>query len=78
MCGRYRLSRKKQIIEGHFDVASGEEDWSPRYNIAPTQPVLLNTGTLWLAARVNCCLTLRSNDPEPVPHDLFYPLVLFL
>jgi putative SOS response-associated peptidase YedK len=38
MCGRYRLSRRKQIIEEHFDV-SGEEDWSPRYNIAPTQPV---------------------------------------
>ena len=39
MCGRYRLSRRKQIIEEHFDAASGEEDWSPRYNIAPTQPV---------------------------------------
>jgi putative SOS response-associated peptidase YedK len=32
------LSRRKQIIEEHFD-ASGEEDWTPRYNIAPTQPV---------------------------------------
>jgi len=39
MCGRYRLSRKKQIIEEHFDAVSGEEDWTPRYNIAPTQPV---------------------------------------
>jgi len=39
MCGRYRLSRRKQIIEEHFDSVSGEEDWSPRYNIAPTQPV---------------------------------------
>lgn len=39
MCGRYRLSRRKQIIEKHFDSVSGEEDWSPRYNIAPTQPV---------------------------------------
>ena len=40
MCGRYRLSRRKQIIEEHFDSASGEDDdWSPRYNIAPTQPV---------------------------------------
>lgn len=39
MCGRYRLSRRKQIIEEHFDSISGEEDWSPRYNIAPTQPV---------------------------------------
>jgi putative SOS response-associated peptidase YedK len=39
MCGRYRLSRAKQIIEEHFDSISGEEDWIPRYNIAPTQPV---------------------------------------
>lgn len=38
MCGRYRLSRRKQIIEEHFDAAS-DEDWTPRYNIAPTQPV---------------------------------------
>ena len=39
MCGRYRLSRRKQILEEHFDTVSGEEDWTPRYNIAPTQPV---------------------------------------
>lgn len=38
MCGRYRLSRRKQIVEEYFD-SNGEEDWSPRYNIAPTQPV---------------------------------------
>ena len=39
MCGRYRLSRRKQIIAEHFDAISGEQDWSPRYNIAPTQSV---------------------------------------
>ena len=39
MCGRYKLSRRKQIIEEHFDTVSGEEDWSPRYNTAPTQPI---------------------------------------
>jgi hypothetical protein len=38
MCGRYRLSRRKHLVEEYF-AASGEEDWSPRYNIAPTQPV---------------------------------------
>ena len=38
MCGRYRLSRRKQLVEEYFD-ASGDEDWSPRYNIAPTQPI---------------------------------------
>jgi putative SOS response-associated peptidase YedK len=38
MCGRYRLSRRKQILEEHFD-SDFAEDWSPRYNVAPTQPV---------------------------------------
>jgi len=50
MCGRYRLSRRKQIIEEHFDSISGEEDWIPRYNIAPTQPVPI----------------IRQNPKEPV------------
>ena len=38
MCGRYRLSRHKEIIEEHFS-AYGDNDWIPRYNIAPTQQV---------------------------------------
>lgn len=39
MCGRYRLSPRKQVVEEYFDVASELEDWNPRYNIAPTQSV---------------------------------------
>jgi putative SOS response-associated peptidase YedK len=39
VCGRYRLSRRKQIVEEYFDSVSNEPDWAPRYNIAPTQPV---------------------------------------
>jgi len=39
MCGRYRLSRRKQIVEKYFETASDEPEWNPRYNIAPTQPV---------------------------------------
>jgi len=39
MCGRYRLSRRKQLVEEYFDALPGDEDWTPRYNIAPTQPV---------------------------------------
>lgn len=39
MCGRYRLSRRKELIEQYFDSASWDDDWSPRFNIAPTQPV---------------------------------------
>jgi putative SOS response-associated peptidase YedK len=38
MCGRYRLSRRKQLVEEYFS-SEGEDDWVPRYNIAPTQPV---------------------------------------
>ena len=36
MCGRYRLSRRKQVVEEYFDTAPVEDDWNPRYNIAPT------------------------------------------
>jgi hypothetical protein len=39
VCGRYRLSRRKQILEKQFSAVSEEYDWTPRYNIAPTQPV---------------------------------------
>ena len=39
MCGRYRLSRRKQMVEEHFETVSDESDWTPRYNVAPTQPV---------------------------------------
>ena len=39
MCGRYRLSRRKEIPAEHFDAFPFEDDCSPRYNIAPTQPV---------------------------------------
>ena len=38
MCGRYRLSRRKQFIEEYFETEN-EVDWEPRYNIAPSQPV---------------------------------------
>jgi putative SOS response-associated peptidase YedK len=39
MCGRYRLSRRKQVVEDYFDSSPWEEDWNPRFNIAPTQLV---------------------------------------
>jgi putative SOS response-associated peptidase YedK len=56
MCGRYRLSRRKQILEEHFDTVSGMEDWSPRYNIAPTQSVPV----------------IRQNPKEPVRELSFF------
>ena len=39
MCGRYRLSRRKQVLAEHFDADFSDVAWEPRYNIAPTQPV---------------------------------------
>jgi putative SOS response-associated peptidase YedK len=39
MCGRYRLSRRKQLVQEYFDCDTWDEGWSPRYNIAPTQSV---------------------------------------
>ena len=39
MCGRYRLSRRKQVVEEYFGTVSGDEEWGPRFNIAPTQPI---------------------------------------
>src|ERR1035437_1494391 len=50
MCGRYRLSRRKQIIEEQFEAQPWDEDWIPRYNIAPTQPVPI----------------IRQNPKEPI------------
>ena len=38
MCGRYRLSKRKQLIGEYFETAN-EVDWEPRYNIAPSQTV---------------------------------------
>jgi putative SOS response-associated peptidase YedK len=50
MCGRHRLSRRKQLVEEYFGADSEEYEWSPRYNIAPTQPVQV----------------IRQNPNEPV------------
>lgn len=41
VCGRYRLSRRKELVEDYFGTVSDDEDWIPRYNIAPSQPVLV-------------------------------------
>lgn len=41
MCGRFRVARKKEILEESFGVEEVVDDleWSPRYNVAPTQPI---------------------------------------
>jgi putative SOS response-associated peptidase YedK len=39
MCGRYRLSRRKEALAEHFGVDLDDLDWEPRYNIAPAQQV---------------------------------------
>jgi len=50
MCGRYRLSRRKEIVEEYFDSAPWDQELSPRFNIAPTQSVPV----------------IRQNPKEPV------------
>ena len=40
MCGRYRLSRRKHLVEEYFEAVSEECEWNSRYNVAPSQPVL--------------------------------------
>jgi putative SOS response-associated peptidase YedK len=41
MCGRFRIAKKKEILEEAFGVedVADDEDWSPRYNVAPSQSV---------------------------------------
>jgi putative SOS response-associated peptidase YedK len=39
MCGRYRLSRRNEILSQYFGADFSDLDWEPRYNIAPTQMV---------------------------------------
>ncbi len=38
MCGRFRLGKGKEALKEYFG-AEGDVEWSPRYNIAPTQPI---------------------------------------
>ena len=40
MCGRYTLTAEMSILAETFPLFSFSEIHSPRYNIAPTQPVL--------------------------------------
>lgn len=40
MCSRYNLTTLVEAVREHFSVTDGEP-YPPRYNIAPTQPVLI-------------------------------------
>jgi putative SOS response-associated peptidase YedK len=40
MCSRYNLTTPLDAVRAYFSVANGEP-YPPRYNIAPTQPVLI-------------------------------------
>src|ERR1700680_2457030 len=58
---RYRLSRRKQLVEEYFNTVSDEPDWTPRYNIAPTQPVPV-IGGLRITSRLLNPTTTRCQD----------------
>ena len=53
MCGRYRLSRRKEVLAEYFDADFADMAWEPRYNIAPAQSVPL--------VRRDQCGTLRAS-----------------
>lgn len=38
MCGRFRLARSKEILAEHFGTPV-DDDWEPRYNVAPAQSI---------------------------------------
>jgi len=41
MCGRFTLHTEQEMLSGRFEVdLGGIPDLAPRYNVAPTQPVL--------------------------------------
>jgi putative SOS response-associated peptidase YedK len=41
MCGRYALTHKPDEVLGTLGVADFDADFPPRFNIAPTQPILV-------------------------------------
>ena len=43
MCGRYSLKADLEDVQRRFEFIADELTYSPRYNIAPTQPVLAVT-----------------------------------
>lgn len=42
MCGRFRVARKKEILEAAFDADGAMDglDWVPRFNVAPGQQIV--------------------------------------
>lgn len=40
MCGRFTLSYKAEELQLSLGITGMPEEWQPRYNIAPTQPVV--------------------------------------
>ncbi len=45
MCGRFTITTDPDKLAQRFGIDIGDTDWTPRYNVAPTQtlPVILNT-----------------------------------
>ncbi|MEX2212966.1 MAG: SOS response-associated peptidase [Phycisphaeraceae bacterium] len=41
MCGRFALNSTPRRIAAHFNLAANQFELFPRYNIAPTQPVVI-------------------------------------
>src|SRR5262245_4518698 len=55
MCGRFTLFSDPDTHRDYFEAAAAPAEWSPRYNIAPTQQVL--------ACRLNAAAQARELVP---------------
>jgi putative SOS response-associated peptidase YedK len=43
MCGRFVLTANPQVVQQEFNLSMAPAEMQPRYNIAPTQPVMVIT-----------------------------------
>jgi putative SOS response-associated peptidase YedK len=70
MCGRYRLSRKKQIIEEYFDSAPWDENWTPQF-LKPYDAGSMRSYSV--SSRINHVANDDEECSRPVAHVQNHP-----
>jgi hypothetical protein len=66
--GTVKSEFKGRDVQEYFDAGSGDEDWNPRYNIAPTQPVATFAATVDSArTSADYC---RSKEPPVIGEQM--------
>jgi putative SOS response-associated peptidase YedK len=81
MCGRFRLARKKEILEEEFDAEWVAEDdgaeWVPRFNVAPGQEIAVvrqDAARRQLSQMRWGLIPSWTNDPS-LGHKLSYKMI---